>query len=198
MARGLTLVAGVDEAGCGPWAGPVVAAAVILDPDNVPAGIDDSKKLSAQRREELFDEIARCALAVSFARGDVERIDRDNILNARLWAMAEAVAGLALAPAHALVDGNRAPLLACPLETVVGGDKRCLSVAAASIVAKVTRDRIMVSLAAVHPEYGFERHKGYGTAEHRQALARHGPCPQHRCSFQPVFELRLPREGEPR
>jgi ribonuclease HII len=198
MARGLALVAGVDEAGCGPWAGPVVAAAVILDPDNVPAGIDDSKRLSAERRAELFDEIARCALAVSFALGDVERIDRDNILNARLWAMAEAVAGLALAPAHALVDGNRTPLLACPLEAVVGGDGRCLSIAAASIVAKVTRDRIMERLAAVHPEYGFERHKGYGTAEHRAALARHGPCPQHRRSFQPVFELHVSVRDEPR
>jgi ribonuclease HII len=182
-------VAGVDEAGRGPWAGPVVAAAVILDPESIPAGLDDSKKLSAERRDGLWDEINARAQAVSVGISDVDRIDRDNILNATLWAMCEAVKGLGVAPGMVLVDGNRPPPLTCPLQTVVKGDQRSLSIAAASIIAKVARDRIMARLAADHPHYGWERNKGYGTAEHSTALQRHGPCAHHRRSFKPIAEL---------
>lgn len=178
-------VAGVDEVGRGPWAGPVVAAAVILQAGHIPAGLDDSKKLSRIRREDLLVLLEDQA-AIGIGTASVEEIDRHNILAASMLAMQRAVAALPLAPAHALVDGNRAPDLACPVTTVVGGDARCLSIAAASIVAKVTRDRLMAALAAAHPGYGWERNAGYGTAEHREGLDRLGITPHHRLSFRPI------------
>lgn len=179
-------IVGIDEAGRGPWAGPVVAAAVVLNPDRIPQGIDDSKALEAEERERLFLRIQETALAVGVGIGEVERIDRDNILAATLWAMGEAVKKLSCRPRLALVDGNRAPRLRCQTRTIVKGDAKCLSIAAASIVAKVTRDRMMIALAREHPGYGFERHKGYGTPEHREALVRLGLCVHHRRSFKPV------------
>jgi ribonuclease HII len=163
----------------------VVAAAVILDAGRIPDGIDDSKALEPEVREALYHRIAESAL-VGVGIANVDRIDRDNILNATLWAMAQAVAALAKPPRFVLIDGNRAPLIACATRTVVKGDARCLSIAAASIIAKVTRDRLMVELGRSWPDYGFERHKGYGTPEHRAALDRHGPTPHHRRSFRPV------------
>jgi ribonuclease HII len=178
-------VAGIDEAGRGPWAGPVVAAAVILNPARIPAGLDDSKALDSSERERLFDLIARVGI-VGVGIGDVARIDRDNILAATLWAMQQAVSALPLRPALALVDGNCAPALGLAVETVVRGDAEVASIAAASIVAKVTRDRLMTDLARAYPAYGFERHKGYGTPEHRQAIRRHGITPAHRRSFAPI------------
>ena len=149
--------------GAGPLAGPVVAAAVILDPQRIPDGINDSKVLDEETREILYVRIRATAI-VGVGIADVKRIDRDNILHATMWAMAQAVAQLAVMPKMVAIDGNRAPKLKCPSRTIVKGDARCLSIAAASIIAKVTRDRIMVQLAAKHPGYGFERHKGYGTA----------------------------------
>ncbi len=181
-------VAGVDEAGRGPLAGPVVAAAVILAPGAIPPGLDDSKALGARERARLYQAIMESA-AVAVAMADEARIDRDNILSATLWAMAEAVARLRPRPAVALIDGNHTPSLACPAHAIVKGDARSLSIAAASIVAKVTRDRLMEELAERYPGYGFERHKGYGTAAHRKALAALGPCPAHRRSFAPVRAL---------
>lgn len=178
-------IAGIDEAGRGPWAGPVVAAAVILDAERLPKGIDDSKALDADQRELAYLSITSTAqYGVGIAH--VDRIDRDNILNATMWAMAQAVAALATAPRLALIDGNRAPKLACQHRTIVKGDAKCLSIAAASIVAKVTRDRMMIALGEELPGYGFERHKGYGTPEHRDALHRLGVSPHHRRSFEPV------------
>ncbi len=178
-------IAGIDEAGRGPWAGPVVAAAVVLDPDNIPAGIADSKALDAGVREALFPRIMATAL-VGIGIADVHRIDCDNILNATLWAMAEAVARLPQKPRLALIDGNKAPQLACQTRTIIKGDARCLSIAAASIIAKVTRDRLMIATARVYPGYGFESHKGYGTPEHRMAIDRLGVTDIHRRSFKPV------------
>lgn len=180
------LIAGIDEAGRGPWAGPVVAAAVVLDPGRIPQGIDDSKALDADDRERLFDRIAATALFVGVGIGDVTRIDRDNILAATLWAMQSAIETLGCRPRLALVDGNRAPRLACQTRTIVKGDAKCLSIAAASIVAKVTRDRMMIALGREFPGYGFERHKGYGTPEHRAAMVRLGLTEHHRRSFRPV------------
>jgi ribonuclease HII len=188
LASGARLIAGVDEAGRGPLAGPVVEAAVILDRERVPRGIDDSKALSAGRREALFEAIMTTA-HVGIAMADVGRIDRDNILNATLWAMAEAVACLNERPCLCLIDGNRAPSLNTPARTIVGGDATCMSIAAASIIAKVTRDRLMKGLDQAFPGYGFARHKGYGTREHMEALHRLGPCRHHRASFAPVREL---------
>ncbi len=187
IARGARFVVGVDEAGRGPLAGPVVAAAVRLDPANIPAGLADSKLLSAPRRARLAEWLmanARCAVA----HAGVEEIDRLNILEASLLAMTRAVAAL---PADfALIDGNRLPAgLACPAEAVVKGDARCLSIAAASILAKVTRDRLMVDLAQQHPGYGWERNAGYPTAEHKRALLDLGPTPWHRRSFAPVHKI---------
>lgn len=180
-------VAGVDEAGRGPLAGPVVAAAVILDPDRIPEGIDDSKRLDAARRDVLFDHIGRTALAIGVGIADVDRIDRMNILQATLWAMAQATGALSLSPKLVLIDGNCAPKqLGCETRAIVGGDRRCLSIAAASIIAKVTRDRIMVDLASSYPGYGFDRHKGYPTSSHRAAIERLGPTPVHRRSFRTV------------
>ncbi len=188
LARGLTTVCGIDEAGRGPWAGPVVAAAVILDPANIPEGLNDSKKLSAKKRDILFGEICTRAI-IGIGIAEVEYIDRHNILAATLWAMGQAVRGLGVAPRIAFVDGNRAPALPCLVETIVRGDSRSLSIAAASIIAKVTRDRLMIALDAELPGYGFARHKGYGTAVHRLALARLGPSIQHRRSFAPIARL---------
>lgn len=178
-------IAGVDEAGRGPWAGPVVAAAVILNPDDIPNGLNDSKALDSVARTSLFDAITDTAdFAVAIA--DVARIDRDNILQATLWAMQQAVAHLVTAPRLALIDGNKIPHLNCEARAIVKGDARCLSIAAASIIAKVTRDRLMADLARTCPGYGFERHKGYGTPEHKAALGRLGVTPHHRRSFKPV------------
>ncbi len=185
IALGHGPVAGIDEAGRGPWAGPVVAAAVILEPRSIPIGIADSKALDAEARAHLYTRIMATAV-VGVGIADVARIDRDNILKATLWAMGEAVRALATKPRLALVDGNRAPRLPCETRTIVSGDARCLSIAAASIIAKVTRDRLMVELGRELPDYGFERHKGYGTPEHKTALARHGPTEHHRRSFKPV------------
>ncbi len=189
MALGNGPVIGIDEAGRGPWAGPVVAAAVMLDPNRIPSGIADSKALDGDEREGLFAAIVASS-RVGVGIADVERIDRDNILNATMWAMAEAVgqlvAGTGERPKLALIDGDRAPRLEIKARTIVKGDARCLSIAAASIIAKVTRDRMMVTQAAAFPAYGFERHKGYGTREHQQAIARHGVCALHRRSFKPI------------
>jgi len=185
IALGRGPVAGIDEAGRGPWAGPVVAAAVILDPDRIPSGIDDSKVLQEDDREALYARLTATA-RIGIGIADVARIDRDNILKATLWAMGEALQQLQPRPLLALVDGNHAPRLACATRTIVKGDAKCLSIAAASIVAKVTRDRLMVSLAREFPGYGFERHKGYGTPEHRAALGKLGVTPHHRRSFRPV------------
>ena len=178
-------IAGIDEAGRGPWAGPVVAAAVVLDPGNIPPGIADSKALDAAARERAFDAIVAAA-DVGVGIADVERIDCINILNATLWAMRAAVLKLTAPPRLALVDGNRLPRLACEARAVVRGDAACLLIAAASIVAKVTRDRIMIALGKAHPGYGFERHKGYGTPEHQAAIERFGVTPHHRRSFRPI------------
>jgi ribonuclease HII len=179
-------VAGVDEAGRGPLAGPVVAAAVMLDPQRPIDGLTDSKQLTARRRDALDGAVRERALAVGIARAEVAEIDALNILHASLAAMARAVAGLNLVPAAVRVDGNRAPALAMPTETVVGGDGLDAAIAAASIVAKVERDRLLVALEATHPGYGFAGHKGYGTRAHLEALYRLGPCPAHRRSFAPV------------
>ena len=181
-------VCGVDEAGRGPWAGPVVAAAVILRPGDAPAGLNDSKKLTARRREALFDALQDHDVGVGVA--SVVEIDRLNILHATYLAMRRAVAALTAAPGFALIDGNRIPPdLPCPAEAVVKGDGRSLSIAAASIVAKVTRDRIMADLAAAHPEYGWERNAGYGVKAHAEALARYGVTPHHRRSFAPIHKI---------
>jgi len=185
--RGVFPVAGCDEAGRGPLAGPVVAAAVILDPKRIPRGLNDSKKLAAAEREKLYDKI--CASAqVAVAFGTVERIDRDNILRASLWALARAVKALPVKPRLVFVDGNMKIDCGCDCEAVVSGDALVLSVAAASIVAKVTRDRLMGRLGLAHPGYGFERHMGYSVPEHFAALARLGPTVHHRKSFAPVAE----------
>ena len=181
-------VAGIDEVGRGPWAGPVVAAAVVLAPDAIPAGIADSKVLSRDRREELFDALHASGAAIGIGAASLAEIEVLNILGAGLVAMRRAAAALGCRPALALVDGNRAPVLACPVRTLIGGDGISVSIAAASIVAKVTRDRLMARLSVRHPGYGWERNAGYGTAEHRQALDRQGPSPHHRRTFAPVAE----------
>lgn len=183
--QGIFPVAGCDEAGRGPIAGPVVAAAVILDPSRIPRGLNDSKKLDAAERERLYEKI--CASAqVAVAFGSVERVDRDNILRASLWALARAVKALAVWPQLVFVDGNNRIDCGCDCQAVVSGDALVASIAAASIVAKVTRDRLMKRLALAHPGYGFERHMGYSVPEHFEALARLGPTIHHRRSFAPV------------
>jgi ribonuclease HII len=189
------LVAGVDEAGRGPLAGPVVAAAVILDELKPIRGLADSKQLSARRREKLYDEIRGNALCCSVAWATVEEIDQLNILHASMLAMQRAVRGLRLRPTKTLVDGNRLPALDMLAEAIVSGDALVPAISAASIVAKVTRDRMLDELHAVHPQYGFDRHKGYGTAEHLRALSEHGALPAHRRSFAPV--ARVLAEGQP-
>lgn len=185
-------VAGIDEAGRGPWAGPVVAAAVVLDraglPPDLAAGLDDSKKLSASSREALFDGIALHA-AVGVGEADVAEIDTINILAATLLAMRRAVDALPLAPDFALVDGTHAPQLDCPIRCIVRGDASSCSIAAASIVAKVTRDRMMAALARQCPGYGWERNAGYGTPEHAGALEKLGVTRHHRRSFAPIARL---------
>ena len=191
------IVCGVDEAGRGPWAGPVVAGAAILDqrrldPD-LTRGLDDSKKLSRKRREHLFaalHEAARDGIVhISTGTASVEEIDRLNILQATFLAMGRAVAALRLAPDHALVDGNQMPRLICPATTVIKGDARSISISAASILAKVTRDAIMADLDRDHPGYGFAAHAGYGTKAHRDALERLGVTPHHRRSFAPIHNI---------
>lgn len=185
-AQAAVLVAGVDEAGRGPLAGPVVAAAVILDPAHPIAGLADSKQLTAQRREALFALIQQRALARCVAEASREEIDRLNILQATMLAMRRAVEGLAVQPGRVLVDGNRLPRLAIAAEAIVKGDAKVPAISAASILAKVTRDHWCLRLHERYPHYGFDRHKGYGTAEHLAALGEWGPCPEHRRSFAPV------------
>lgn len=193
MKRGVWPVAGCDEAGRGPLAGPVVAAAVVLDPARIPKGIDDSKRLSNKRREELFEEICGTAF-VSVAFAPPSRIDRDNILRASLWALSRAVISLPTMPKHVFVDGRDRIDVSCGCEAVIGGDAHVLSIAAASIVAKVSRDRLMCRLAEQYPEYGFESHMGYGVPVHLDALARLGPSVHHRRFFAPVAAARQKHE----
>ncbi len=185
------VVVGIDEVGRGPLAGPVVAAAVILDVARLPAALlrrlDDSKKLSKRLREDLAALLPETAV-IGFGEADVAEIDRINILQATLLAMRRAYDALGRAADHALVDGNRPPRLPCPVRCVVGGDGKSLSIAAASVVAKVRRDRLMADLALAHPGFGWERNAGYGTAEHLDALRRLGPTPHHRRSFAPVAQ----------
>lgn len=191
-------VAGVDEAGRGPLAGPVFAAAAILVAERLPAGLidalNDSKLLAKAAREELFGALHRAqalgAAWLAVAQADVAEIDRLNILGATMLAMQRAVAGLARRPAYVLVDGNRAPDLPCAVETIVKGDGRCCSIAAASIIAKVSRDRVMAALARQHPAYGWEHNAGYATQTHRDALARIGPSRHHRAAYAPVIAAR--------
>jgi ribonuclease HII len=183
----MTRIAGVDEAGRGPLAGPVVVAAVILDPERPIAGLNDSKQLSAARREALEVEIRERALAFCLIEVGIEAIDRHNILQATLIGMRDALRGLAIIPEEALVDGNKLPKdLPCPARAVVDGDALVPAISAASILAKVHRDRLLAALDAVHPGYGFATHKGYPTPEHLAALERLGPCAAHRRSFAPV------------
>ena len=181
------LLCGVDEVGRGPLAGPVVAAAVIFDASK-PAirGLADSKALSAKKREELFEKIVSRALTFCVASASVEEIDRLNILHATMLAMQRAVAGLGVAPDLVKVDGNRCPVLPMRSEAVIGGDATIPLISAASILAKVTRDRMLVELHSAHPQYGFDAHAGYGTRQHLEALREHGPCVHHRHSFEPV------------
>ena len=184
------LVCGVDEAGRGPLAGPVVACAVILDPKKIPDGLNDSKALSEKKREHVLNAILKNA-HVSVGIAEPEEIDRLNVLAATMVAMQRAVAGLPRRPVAALIDGNRAPELRCPVQTIVKGDAKSLSIAAASIVAKVTRDRLMILADARYPGYGLARHKGYPTKAHRDALMKVGACPIHRFSFAPVHAALL-------
>jgi ribonuclease HII len=179
-------VAGVDEVGRGPLAGPVAAAAVILDPERLPKGVNDSKALEREAREELYETILERSVAVTVAFASAAEIDRINIRQASLLAMRRALAALAVTPRYVLIDGNDLPpSLCCEGETIIDGDAKSMSIAAASIVAKVTRDRLMRRLCAVYPVYGFSRHVGYSTEEHLSAIAKHGPCPYHRLSFSP-------------
>lgn len=194
LASGHTLICGIDEAGRGPWAGPVCAAAVILDAHNIPSGLNDSKKLTEAKRERLYPEIMAAA-DVGVGLVSAAQIDEINILQATYLAMNRAVAALTTRPTLALIDGNRGPKLFCATQMIVSGDAKSLSIAAASIIAKVTRDRLMIELEKVYPVYGFARHKGYGTAAHAAALAQHGPCTEHRKSFAPIRAL-LNRLGQ--
>jgi ribonuclease HII len=189
------LVAGVDEAGRGPLAGSVVAAAVILDDLHPIKGLNDSKKLTALRREKLFDEIRAKALCCCIAEATVEEIDQLNILQATLLAMRRAVEGLRLKPHKVLVDGNRLPMLKVPAEAIVKGDAKIKAISAASILAKVHRDRLCIELHTQYPAYGFDGHKGYPTATHLQALRDHGACEAHRRSFGPVRAVCGPSSG---
>ncbi len=184
--KGARFIAGVDEVGRGPLAGPVVAAAVVFEGKRFPEGLDDSKRLAPAERERLYELIVAEG-HISVAVASRERIDRMNILRASLWAMSRALAGLPCRPDHVLVDGRDLPPgLCCPGEAIIGGDGLSVSIAAASIVAKVTRDRLMGEMGRAFPEYGFERHMGYSTVRHLEALGLHGPCPHHRQSFAPV------------
>ena len=181
--EGVALVCGVDEAGRGPLAGPVCAAAVILPEGAVLSGLDDSKKLTEKKREELYDEIMTAAVAWGIAFASVEEIEELNILNAALLAMNRAIAQLDPTPDLALIDGNTTRSIAVPARAVVGGDGKCACIAAASVLAKVTRDRYMRELAEKYPQYGFDKHKGYGTKAHYAAVDEYGLCPAHRPSF---------------
>ena len=178
-----SFICGIDEAGRGPLAGPVYAAAVILPNDIIIKGINDSKKLSEKKREELFEEITEKAIAYNIFSVDEKRIDEINILNATYEAMNGAVNGLSTAPDFVLIDGNRISGMEIPHETVVKGDSKSISIAAASILAKVSRDRFICQMAEKYPEYGFEKHKGYGTKAHNEAILKYGPCPIHRRTF---------------
>lgn len=190
------IVCGVDEAGRGPLAGPVYAAAVVLNPRRPIDGLDDSKALTAARREALAELIRSRARAWSIGVASVAEIDAINILQASMLAMQRAVAGLGMVPDLVQVDGNRSPRLACTVQAIVGGDALVPAISAASILAKTERDRVLCELHVRYPEYGFDQHKGYGTAMHLQALTRYGPCPEHRRSFAPVRKL-LPPEPAP-
>jgi ribonuclease HII len=186
------IICGVDEAGRGPLAGPVVAAAVIFDPAKPRInGLDDSKALTAKRREELYEKIVDRALAFCIASASVEEIDTINILHASMLAMKRAVEGLSVAPTLVKIDGNRCPTLSIRAEAVIGGDALIKQISAASILAKVTRDRMLVELHETFPVYGFDAHSGYGTPQHLRALREHGPCEHHRRSFAPVREAHL-------
>ena len=189
------MVAGVDEAGRGPLAGPVVAAAVILDDRQPIAGLADSKVLSPRKRERLFDEIRAKALACCIAEASVEEIDRLNILQASLLAMRRAVEGLRLVPRRVLVDGNQLPVLNMPAAAIVSGDAKVPAISAASILAKVYRDRLCLALDRDYPDYGFAAHKGYPTAAHLAALRQHGACPVHRRSYAPVRAVLVAADG---
>ena len=184
------MIAGVDEVGRGPLAGPVVAAAVILPDNHGIAGLDDSKKLTARKRALLEQEIIGCS-RFSIAQCSEAEVDEINILQATMLAMKRAVEGLDVEPDHVLVDGNRAPRFACKARTIIKGDARSLSIAAASIIAKEFRDQLMIAAAREYPQYGWERNKGYGTAEHLAALRQYGPTPLHRRSFAPVSQMAL-------
>lgn len=181
--------AGVDEAGRGAWAGPVIAAAVILHPDRVVAGIQDSKLLTMQQREYLFWQIQDQALALGVGEASVQEIEQYNILQATLLAMQRAVAQLATAPELVLVDGQHSPVLSYPVKTVIKGDQKVIAIAAASIIAKVTRDRLMIGYDQQLPQYGFAQHKGYGTKQHLYNLQQHGPAWLHRQTFKPLKKL---------
>ncbi len=188
LEQGFSLIAGVDEAGRGPWAGPVVAAAVILDESNIPPGLNDSKKLTEPKREALFEPInAACLVGVGIV--DAAKIDEINILQATMLAMKIAVENLSDQPDFVLIDGNRSPDITQPTQAIKKGDAKSLSIAAASIIAKVTRDRMMHKYDVKFPHYGFAQHKGYGTAKHSAALNQHGPCVIHRMSFAPIKKL---------
>ena len=188
LEQGFSLIAGVDEAGRGPWAGPVVASAVILDESNIPSGLNDSKKLTEKKREALFEPIkASCLVGVGIV--DAAKIDEINILQATMLAMQLAINDLSDQPDFVLIDGNRSPNIKTPNEAIKKGDAKSLSIAAASIIAKVTRDRMMQKYDAEFPQYGFAQHKGYGTAKHSLALNQHGPCVIHRMSFAPIKKL---------
>ena len=184
---GVEVVAGVDEAGVGPMAGPVVAAAVVFAPETFIKGVHDSKQLSHEEREELFSPIRERALAVGVGIAEVNEIDRLNIYWATMAASRRALAALSLTPGHVLVDGRLIPQLTLPQTRIVGGDRKSFCIAAASIIAKVTRDRMMVQLDAEYPGYGFAQHKGYCTNDHMQTLTKLGPSPVHRRSFMPVI-----------
>lgn len=182
------IIAGVDEAGRGPWAGPVVAGAVILDRNNFPEGIDDSKKLSVKKRESIFEQLQKVA-QIGIGIVTVEEIDRLNILQASMLAMQKAVDNLPFIPDVVLVDGNKKPNLRCETHAIIKGDSKSLSIAAGAIVAKVTRDRIMQQMAIQHPFYGWEKNSGYGTKIHQEALLKHGITIHHRKSFKPIAKI---------
>lgn len=181
--KGYKAICGVDEAGRGPLAGPVCAAAVILPPNTIIDGVNDSKKLTEKKREALFDVIKETAVSYCIAYASVEEIESINILNATMLAMKRAVEGLNVKADYAMIDGNKMPQLDIDGETIVKGDAKSMSIACASILAKVSRDRLLYEYAKEYPQYHFEKHKGYGTAVHREAILKYGPCPYHRMSF---------------
>lgn len=187
--QSIELLAGCDEVGRGPLVGDVVSAAVILDPKSPIDGLADSKKLTEKKRNFLYQEILNKALSVSIGRASPEEIDDINILHASMLSMKRAIEGLKIEPQHALVDGNRCPDISYPCSAIVKGDSKVAAISAASIVAKVVRDKEMIELHNKHPEYGFDGHKGYPTKQHMQALEKHGPLTEHRKSFKPVSKL---------